>query len=268
MSEQEKQCRICLDGVEVEKEVGRLIRPCLCKGSISYVHVKCLQKWRNMSSSKGAFFSCPQCHYHYRFARTRIVGLASNPIILGGISGLLFTYIVMMASFITTFFMSSFERPTSYYSYSYFHFISPFDVAHDLITAAFRVLRDGKLADVFEDSTFLSQEASMKPLTQGPPPSIIKRFVRRFLLGLPLVGAGSLVQMLLSAPFLAPVQWIARYRGSRNRRNNNSRDIAALIVISLVIIGSLRALYKVYRVTQRLTQRVLLRAEDAILEVN
>jgi len=35
MAEQEKQCRICLDGVEAEKELGRLIRPCLCKGSIS-----------------------------------------------------------------------------------------------------------------------------------------------------------------------------------------------------------------------------------------
>ena len=35
MTDQEKQCRICLDGVEVERELGRLIRPCLCKGSIS-----------------------------------------------------------------------------------------------------------------------------------------------------------------------------------------------------------------------------------------
>ena len=31
----EKQCRICLDGPEAEFELGRLIRPCLCKGSIS-----------------------------------------------------------------------------------------------------------------------------------------------------------------------------------------------------------------------------------------
>lgn len=43
-----------------------------------YVHVKCLQKWRNTSSSRSAFFSCPQCRYQYRFARTKIVGLASN----------------------------------------------------------------------------------------------------------------------------------------------------------------------------------------------
>lgn len=29
----EKQCRICLDGDD--PELGRLIRPCLCKGSVS-----------------------------------------------------------------------------------------------------------------------------------------------------------------------------------------------------------------------------------------
>lgn len=31
----ERQCRICLDGADAERELGRLIRPCLCKGSIS-----------------------------------------------------------------------------------------------------------------------------------------------------------------------------------------------------------------------------------------
>lgn len=34
-STEEKQCRICLDGVDAEPELGRLIRPCLCRGSIS-----------------------------------------------------------------------------------------------------------------------------------------------------------------------------------------------------------------------------------------
>lgn len=33
--EEQKQCRICLDGVDAEEELGRLIRPCLCRGTIS-----------------------------------------------------------------------------------------------------------------------------------------------------------------------------------------------------------------------------------------
>lgn len=39
---EEKQCRICLDGLSAERELGRLIRPCLCKGSIS---VSKLSSW-------------------------------------------------------------------------------------------------------------------------------------------------------------------------------------------------------------------------------
>ncbi|KJA29399.1 hypothetical protein HYPSUDRAFT_127596 [Hypholoma sublateritium FD-334 SS-4] len=271
MSEQEKQCRICLDGVEAEKEVGRLIRPCLCRGSISYVHIGCLQRWRNESTSNSAFFQCPQCRYQYRFARTRIVGLATNPIAIGAISALLFTCIVMMASFVTTFFMSAFEEPSnqSYYGFYSYWYISPFQVAQDLVTAAFRVIRDGDLSDVLEDAaSFTTAQGSIKMPAARAPPGIVKRFIRRFLLGLPLIGAGSVVQMLVSVQALAPVQWLARYRGSRDRRNSNSRDIAALIVIGLLLVGAFRALFKVYHLTESITKRVLLRAEESILEVN
>jgi hypothetical protein len=34
----EQQCRICLGGIEDEPELGRLISPCLCTGSMRYVH--------------------------------------------------------------------------------------------------------------------------------------------------------------------------------------------------------------------------------------
>lgn len=265
----ERQCRICFDGANVELEMGRLIRPCLCKGSISYVHVKCLQTWRNSSASKSAFFACPQCRYQYRFSRTRIVGLATNPVIVGGLSGLVFTTIVMLASYITTYFMAAFEEPSNYYSYSFFY-ISPIQVFQDLVTAAFRVLRDGDVVGIFDDTAFTSPtRASDSTLPRSKQtPGLIMWFIRRFVLGLPLVGAGSLVHLLLSVQMLAPVQWLARYRGQRNRRNDSSRDIAALIVIGLLVVGAARALIKVYQLTQKWTQYLLIRAEDAILEVN
>ena len=44
-----------------------------------YVHVKCLQRLRNSVPTRNAFYRCPQCGYHYRFARTKVVGIASNP---------------------------------------------------------------------------------------------------------------------------------------------------------------------------------------------
>jgi len=73
--------------------------------------------------------------------------------------------------------------------------------------------------------------------------------------------------MFLSLQMLAPVQFVARYRASRSRRNN-SKDFAALIIVALVVAGAVRALYKVYKLTEILTRRILMRAEDAILEVN
>ena len=43
----DRMCRICFCG----SEDGRLISPCLCKGSMKYVHVDCLQHWRSSSSN-------------------------------------------------------------------------------------------------------------------------------------------------------------------------------------------------------------------------
>lgn len=138
--------------------------------------------------------------------------------------------------------MSAFEEPSYHSYYGFFYYISPLEVARDLVTAAFRIIRDGDLSDVLEDTaSFTTAQGSSKVPIARAPPGLVKRFVRRFLLGLPLLGAGSLVQMFVSVQALAPVQWIARYRGNRNRRNSNSRDIAALIVIGLLLVGAFRS---------------------------
>ncbi|KAJ7092651.1 hypothetical protein C8R44DRAFT_816227 [Mycena epipterygia] len=260
----ERQCRICLAGAEEVEALGRLIKPCLCKGSISFVHLKCLQRWRNTSANKSAFFSCPQCHYKYRFARTRIVGIATNPVVVGAISAVLFTLLVLLSSFITTYFMSWFEEP-DYYRSSYFFFVSPTEIARDLIRAALRILQD---ADGDNGPIFGQGDAQFgTPTPIRSEPGILKSFIRRFLLGLPIIGAGSIVHLLLSLQFLSPVHMLARYRSNSRRRDSSSRDIASLIIIGLVLVGAARALIQVYTFTQSLTKRLLLRAEDAILEV-
>jgi hypothetical protein len=87
-----RQCRICLDvvqptfdvpsehlpgflqssgNVKYEDESGRLIRPCLCKGSSKYVHDGCLQAWRHADPGYGRrnYWQCPTCHFKYRLVR-------------------------------------------------------------------------------------------------------------------------------------------------------------------------------------------------------
>ncbi|OAX44216.1 hypothetical protein K503DRAFT_765198 [Rhizopogon vinicolor AM-OR11-026] len=256
--EQEKQCRICFDGED--ESLGRLIRPCLCRGSISHVHVACLKRWRNTSFTNNSFYCCPQCHYRYHFARTKAIGLATNPIVVGIITSFLFTILVMCSSYLTTYFMNSFDDYSSYGS-SYF-FISPIDVGQDLIRAALRILQD---QDAFPIEETVPTRTNPAPLPS--PPTFLTRFFRRFIVGLPMIGAGSIVHMLLSLPLLGPVHWIARFRGSRSRRGN-STDIAAMIIVTLIIVGIARALYQAYKLTRKFSERILLYAEDVILEVN
>lgn len=86
-----RQCRICLEtvqptfnagsdslpgflqspGVVYQDDTGRLIRPCLCKGSSKYVHDACLQAWRHADPGYGKrnYWQCPTCGFKYRLAR-------------------------------------------------------------------------------------------------------------------------------------------------------------------------------------------------------
>lgn len=70
-------CRVCLTGdapMEDDGEggvLGALIQPCLCSGSVAWIHVGCLSRWRRSSSSSTAAASCPQCGLRYRFSPPR-----------------------------------------------------------------------------------------------------------------------------------------------------------------------------------------------------
>jgi len=148
---------------------------------------------------------------------------------------------------------------------STYFFISPIDVAGDLVRAAIRILRDQDVLPPELEVPGLLKTAI--PTRPPEPPSLLTRFVRRFLLGLPMIGVGSVVHMLLAFPIMGPLQWIARWRGNRSRRGDD-RDLAAAVIVIVVAIGAARALYKVYGYTRRWTERFLTWAEDSILEVN
>ncbi|THH08163.1 hypothetical protein EW146_g9083 [Bondarzewia mesenterica] len=157
-------------------------------------------------------------------------------------------------------------RASVYWSFSTYWY-NPVDVGHDLVRAALRILQD-QSGGLFDPDAFLSPRAPAEgPLEPRSPPGLFMRLVRRFVLGLPVVGAGSLVHMLLSLPVLAPVQWLARFRGGRSRRNTSTRDAAAIVIIILLVVGIVRTIVKVYQFTETLSKRLLLRAEDIILEV-
>lgn len=268
---EEKQCRICFDGPA--PELGRLIRPCLCKGSISvglfvyerhclrsdvhikYVHVKCLHRWRKASSLTSAFYSCPQCHYQYRFARTFALGIASNPclfsksivfydlpnsrtVFVAILSILLFTILVYCASFLATVFMDDLDySPGVGVTFFDTFWLSPSTVASNLMGIVLRILRD--------EDIILDQRESMPRTSYTRPPikistrrSVLGNFVRRVIIGIPVVGVASLVQLLWSLSMLGPFHIFTQLRG-RNRRES-TRDIATIIILLAIILGAIR----------------------------
>ena len=50
-------------------ELGRLLSPCMCKGSQRYVHEGCLESWRKMSPNQSSYWQCSICKFSYKISR-------------------------------------------------------------------------------------------------------------------------------------------------------------------------------------------------------
>lgn len=186
-----------------------------------------------------------------------------NTVVVGAVSSVLFTILVILSSYITTYFMGALEEPSWHTeSYYYSYYISPWSVGKDLVRAALRILKEESGFE-FDDERLLASRTRMRTdsatgTSETPnPPGALRILLKRFswvffllirkmsayrsnvVLGLPMVGAGSLVHMMLSLPLLGPLHWLARYRGNRSRRGD-SRDAAAMVVIVLLLVGAAR----------------------------
>ena len=60
MGDESFVCRICLGEHDSD-----LIQPCLCSGSVRFVHRACLDTWR-ATKQAGAFSSCGTCKFKYK----------------------------------------------------------------------------------------------------------------------------------------------------------------------------------------------------------
>jgi hypothetical protein len=192
-----------------------------------------------------AFFECPQCKYRYNYNRTKALGIAKSPskrsiieyivlqcpqslraVLLGAATAVMFTCLVMVSSFITTLFFRPFDSDYDSGRSSYFFYWSsgPFDFVYDFVRSTLGIIQDQE-----------SRLYRNRSYRQYKPPGFFRRFVNRFLMGLPLVSAGSLLQ-LLSMPLMAPLQLLTRWRGYR--RNRDTADFATIIIVGLIILGA------------------------------
>lgn len=97
----EHRCRICLESDDDENsESGKLISPCLCKGSSRYIHLGCLEQWRAMSPRKTSAFSCDTCHYHYSFTRPFMANILGHRWFLHGVTTAMFVTLCYLCSWV------------------------------------------------------------------------------------------------------------------------------------------------------------------------
>ena len=176
------------------------------------------------------------------------------PVVIAAFSTAIFTLIVYLSSFLTSACLGLFEQGVSEGSYIFSYYFYPIDTFKELVSSTLSILNDEFGIIEHRDGPRHSSQHPPAPLSTKPD-TLIVRLVKKFILGLPLVGIGSLIQMILSMPILGPVHWIARYRSSRGRRAS-TRDMTAIIVVGLMVIGALRFVYQPLHPQSQIIQRL------------
>ena len=94
---------------------------------------------------------------------------------------MLFTILVLLSSYITTYFMGALEEP-SWHSESYFYsyYVSPWSVGKDLVRAALRILKEESGLE-FDDESVLASRPRATTASEAPnPPGALRTFLKRF----------------------------------------------------------------------------------------
>jgi hypothetical protein len=94
-------CRICLESDY------NLISPCLCKGSVEFIHSTCLEKWRGLDSDLKKYAYCDICNSKYDtnlvlstelipdYNNSTVFRFFINPFLVSGAIYLLFVIILL-----------------------------------------------------------------------------------------------------------------------------------------------------------------------------
>jgi len=239
-----KMCRICFAGEE-EADLGRLISPCRCRGTMKYIHSGCLNAWRTASARSTSFFQCDQCGYKYRLERTRWARLVMNEAVLSLVTAILFTFLVFLSGFVCKLLIR-------------FWILTDEDWVE--MAKMDQMKREGKLV-VLEDewgSSMFSMDLRSLSLTRVD--------TAHFLAGLVLVGffgAMSLMVTIFSGPF-PRVGGVRIGGGYRPREGANS---GTFLMAIFIIVGAVKTAYSLYKTVKSFSRRTLQVVETAILDV-
>lgn len=244
----EKMCRICHAGVED----GRLISPCSCTGSMKYVHITCLQKWRGMGGDR-RYFRCDTCLYEYRVRRVCWAWWLSKAWVIHSITIMVMLVLVIVAGYI--------GRGLSVVSLE----MSQQEVS------GLQSMTDNATLPVSQDSNVTESEAvnsSAKRVERQFRASGWSAWswsfltVEHWVAGTTVVGVTSFVVLFATLPGVL-------FRGAELGPLGRGGGSHAAFVIHLIIIvtGVVKAFFALQRLVLAKTRDLVLRAEEHILEV-
>ncbi|KAL1972679.1 hypothetical protein VTN31DRAFT_7093 [Thermomyces dupontii] len=248
-----RTCRICLETVypstkpasehlpsylqppprvvyeSADPELGRLLRPCKCKGTSRYVHEGCLRKWRHADPNYGKrnYWQCPTCGFRYRLERVTYAHWISSKA-----AQIVLTFGILL---LTVFLLGFIADPIINL------YVDPIDTILG--------------ADFYEPDVMIDV-----PLDDSEN----KTWTEHFLKGLASLGILSFIKAIVA---MSPWNFF-NIRGSGlvgGRRTGRSR--VASISWMVVLLGVMSFLWTVYKGVRHWARRTLESASDRVMDV-
>ncbi|KAG0208216.1 hypothetical protein BGX28_000743 [Mortierella sp. GBA30] len=248
---EERQCRICLGGADEEDTLGRLISPCLCKGSMKYVHVECLNAWRARSPKRESHYKCDTCKYSFSFRRTSFARWLAHPLTVFVLTILVFAAAVFAAGFAMKLVLYlMLDEPHD--------FIYPVDV------------------DDFDADQLVKLKQQMYVFkTPDSLRAVFRIDKTHMVFGSFFVSIIGFLQLLLSTIWMGGGGGVfriggfglgGRRRGARGERQVEA-GIGGVLMVVILVFGLFKSVYMTYQFVNRISRRVLAKAEMMVLEV-
>ncbi|EAW11996.1 E3 ubiquitin-protein ligase MARCH [Aspergillus clavatus NRRL 1] len=248
-----RTCRICLETVpptfhppsenlpgflqpkprvvyeSADPELGRLLRPCKCKGSSRYVHEGCLQSWRHADPDYGKrnYWQCPTCGFQYRLERLKWAHWINSTLTQIGLTLSILLLTVFSLGFVADPIINLYVDPVE----TIFH------------------------TEYWESST----------VSQALPAETRASWIEHFVKGLASLGVLSFIKAILA---LTPWHWLnLRTSGVVSSGRTTGRSRVASISWVIILIGVLSFLWAVWKGVRTWSRKMLEKAGERVMDV-
>ncbi|KIV84161.1 hypothetical protein PV11_06131 [Exophiala sideris] len=202
-----------------EDGYGRLLKPCLCRGGMRYIHEHCLKRSRTEVARPGSLWKCHQCGYQFNFNRLTVQKFLGGSLASGILTVLAMVLVMFLLGFVADPIINFYAEP------------------YDSVLGRENVWRE---VDLNESKGRLSNWA------------------QHFMKGLVSMGVLSFLRTMILNPFqwwnLRNTGMITSRVGGRSA---TGRDRAVNVSWIVILMGVLSASYFFYKSVQAIIGKVL-----------